>query len=144
MITYLLKVISWENDADNYNTVEIRSQDRTEIEFYIKVAQLFISCNNWNGNKGFGNADRPVDGVEAAIDKIVAEHTGTIPKYWDKERSKRDDPDWWAAGYGDNGDYYEDGIYDLIGLWCEGERYRVFESFKVFKVTDIEDVTGEF
>lgn len=147
-MTYLLKVTSWENDADNYNTVEIRSEDATEIAFYIKVAKLFYSENAWGDKpKGFGNADREGDifkRVDEAIDKIVAEHIGTIPKYWSKAKVQEEEPEWWAQYGANSTDFYSDNIYDLIGYWLDGERYRVFEGFKVFKVSDIIDVTSEF
>ena len=43
---YTIKVTSWENDADNYNTREITVDTKEEAEMYYNMMQLFKSKNN--------------------------------------------------------------------------------------------------
>lgn len=136
---YVLKVKSWENDADNYRTEEVRSEDHDHIELLVRVAHLFFSESD--DPKGFGNSesvayDADQCPVNDAIDKIIEDMKAagkTIHEDWVRPEE-----------FQDRTDFYSDHIHDLIGAWNEGEYYRVFESFKVEWIQNPVDVTGEF
>ena len=55
---YMLRITSWENDGDDYRTVEHQGLTLEEVKFYVEVANLFKSCNDWK-KPGFGNSDEP-------------------------------------------------------------------------------------
>jgi hypothetical protein len=126
---FLLKVVSWENDADNYNTWEKDGLSENDVRFYILMAKLFAS--KYDDAGAFGNARIPRCGVpdpmtealEARVAGFVA-NGGTVPA------------DWWG----------EDSLYDIIGIWNEGENYRVYESHSVVEVPEpgLKDVTEKF
>ena len=135
---YLLKITTWENDADNYNTVEYSGLTVDQVSFYIEIVNLFTSCNS--NDRGFGN-EYVKDGTEfidKAIDKIVTKYKESgmlIPEYWDKLH---------ITDY-EYGSKYSAAIYNMIGIWNEGEYYRVFDSFEVFYIPGgIQNVTEQF
>lgn len=148
---YLLKITTSENDADNYNTEEIRGiQTTDEVNFYIAVCELFFSENdNSRDHKRFGNSDALNSPVAEAIIKIVDEwhcKSLTVVEEWDYTK-------WDSSYHPDNGnlievasDYYSDLLYDIgLGAWGEGEYWRVFEKFEVFFVpSEIQNVTHQF
>jgi hypothetical protein len=61
---YLLKITTWENDGDNYNTKELHGLSEMETNFVIDVCELFYSCNGWGAEDVFGNADAGGDTYE--------------------------------------------------------------------------------
>lgn len=150
---YLLKITTWENDADNYNTKEIAGLSRSEAIFLIKVCQLFKSCNQggkydiwWPGQEPSTYQRKTDEGMVEDImtfcDTYRVQEWGLIPEGWN-----------WRQ-FETNGvkiedvarDYYNELLYDLgLGSWADGEYRRVFESFKVLRVPEvIQDVTDEF
>lgn len=141
---YLLKITTWENDADNYATIERAGLTESEAKFLIKVAENFKSANNPK-ERGLGNHDI-LDGVTLSeiIDAIADKHKasgGQVPPDWDKENPKHAEflQGKWAS------DFYHDHIYELIGIWNEGELYRVFDDYEVFYVPEpIKNVTDQF
>jgi hypothetical protein len=139
---FLLKITTWENDGDNYNTLDLAGLSEDHVSFFLRVANLFQSYNR-HGDGKFGNNEVNDDATGTAIDAIVAEFKANnreVPIDWDKELYPDKE---WLAEYCDG--FYNDHIYELIGIWCEGERYRVFDSFKVFHVpAALEDVTHKF
>lgn len=170
---YMLKITTWENDADNYNTLTKTGLTKEDTIFYIKVAKLFISCNNRDAkeNYAFGNSDVfrtwdiedfPIEGpypdrsgeryrrrddmmlplrAKEVIDAHKAEY-GSVPEYYEY-----DNPKWGKApvSYKDFRDFFNDVLYDLVGKWCDGDYWRVFENFEVFLVPgEIKNVTEEF
>ena len=142
---YLLKITTWENDADNYNTVDFDGLDVNQTNMLIDIAELFESRHS---QQGFGNSDcsgANRDLLFSKIDAIIEEYRskGTvIPEQWDKQNP--DFADYMAGPYAD--DFYSDPIYDMIGIWREGELYRVFDDYQVFLVPDQapQDVTDSF
>ncbi len=145
---YLLKVTTWENDADNYRTIELDGLSESDVQFYIKVAELFKSAHSWPRDKdqmAFGNEDVS-DAPYEPIDEIAQAHRAagyTVPEAWDVEKAKVEDAEWFEK-YGE--DFYNEPLYDLIGIWNEGQMYRVFESYEVFYVPEnsIQNVTKKF
>ncbi len=141
---YLVKITTWENDADNEKTVERDGLTEAQARFLIRAAQLFNSKNS--ANPGFGNCNRKSDAdLPDRLEALVAEHkvqygNEGIPEYWDV--------DTWAAEAEHDEyreDYTRDVFYDLIGMWNEGEYWRVFTRFEVFLVPEaIRNVTEDF
>lgn len=139
---FLLKITTWENDADAYNTVELPGLGEDEVKFFIEVAKLFYSRHS-HLEKGFGNSERGMDEVGPSIDEIVAKFKAeglTVPKDWDKEQYE---DKVWLERYEE--DFYSDYLYDLIGSWNDGYYWRVFDDFQVFHVPSaLENVTHKF
>jgi hypothetical protein len=65
---YTIKVVSWENDGDNYKTLHKVVEDRDEALKIKRICEtLFRSCNNGDG--GVGNA---MDGeCEHVIEEFI-------------------------------------------------------------------------
>jgi hypothetical protein len=150
---YLVRVTSWENDADNYKTVERAGLSESDARFFIRAAQLFRSVNRheFGDAPRFGNADIRGDrpgrandaGLPDALEALVREHKavfGSVPQYWDTDTWKNEAQ---HAEY--RVDYTHEVFYDLIGTWAEGEYWRVYESHVVLFVPEvIRDVTASF
>ncbi len=139
---YVLKVMTWENDADNRVWGETRTKDRDHVELLVRIAHLFKSQNRGEG-LAFGNsevvvgADCNVD-LADAIDAIVADMRGQgkkILKTWDRA----EDPEFSEEEF-----FYMDSLYDFIGTWADGEYWRVFERFTVEIIENPIDVTDQF
>ena len=84
---YTLKVVSWENDGDNYNTKQVTYDNK---ELAIEVARmcttLFISCHN--GNNGIGNTNEGDEkGAQEKVLKYMQEH----PILWENDEVIDDD-----------------------------------------------------
>ena len=136
---YLVKITTWENDADNYNTTEFSGLTKDQAQLIIDIASLFSS----NGRGiGYGNCEieEENEALYTEIDKIISTFTdggGILPDAWAEADSE------WIEKYYSN--RYDDPVYDLIGIWNEGEYYRVFELFEVFFVPQaIENVSDQF
>jgi hypothetical protein len=139
---YLLKITTWENDADNYATKDLDGLTADEVRFYIMIAKCFYSGSN-NGRQTLGNTDvwssyrnssRSVD-HNVYIDQKIQE--------W-REAGNSVPEDWVRP---DNGDdyFYVELLCELIDTWGEGEMWRVFDSFEVYHVPhEIQEVTSEF
>ena len=50
---YTVRVTSWENDGDNYKTVDFHVGEKEKVDVVVKFANLFIS--NSNNPSGIGN-----------------------------------------------------------------------------------------
>lgn len=69
---YRLTVTSWENDADNYNTVVVDGLTKDQVELAVDFIKLVAksSCNH----KGYyGNMYDPDDGEIAQFDAAITE-----------------------------------------------------------------------
>jgi hypothetical protein len=171
---YLLKIITWENDADNYNTKEIEGLSEHEVRFYTKIAQLFNSCHDTaDSDTRFGNADKyrynapkfPINGpypdrsaekyrreddmmLPVRIKEIVDAHKkefGSVPDFFDYEGYSAKYDNVKFETDADFRELFNDALYDIIGSWADGEYWRVFESFEVFWIPEqIKNVTSEF
>jgi len=155
---YLVKIKSWENDLGNYNTTEFSGLTESAARVLISIAKLFYSENDGSFINGkwkklrenaFGNSDidRTRDALTQAITQIVDSARRLnydIPKEWDFMNP--DYADFVNDIRNSLSDFYQKSIYDLIGIWCEGELYRVFDSFEVYLVPEssIKNVTADF
>lgn len=142
---YMIKITTWENDGDNYNTVSKEGLTADEARFYWEVAHLFTSKNYRQeeavtyGNADVGTVREEVNDSIGLIAQRFREKGLGIPKDWDIEAYEDKE---WLEKYGD--DFYSDSLYDIVGIWCEGEYYRVFESAEVFLIPEaIKNVTDE-
>lgn len=140
---YLLKITTWENDYDNIRVTEYSGLNKSHVLFLIRVAQLFNSNGRRGDNSGYGNetiTKELSDMINRDIDSIAMEYND-IPEDWSKSAYKLQNPEEEI-----DDDFYGDCIYDMIGIWCEGERWRVFDEFEVFLIPDvnIKNVTESF
>jgi hypothetical protein len=141
---YLLKIRSWKNDADFYNTKEVDGLSWHEAFFLIKVAQLFQSQDSETTKDCFGNNDIDYLAASEVIDEIAnnfRKQGFSLPKEW--EQHYKEDEGFF------NEEFYYDQIENLIGTWNCGEcteYFRVFDSFEVFWVPEnaIKNVTYRF
>jgi hypothetical protein len=135
----LLRITTCENDADNYHTEDHDGLSAAEVDFLLMIARLF----GYDGE--LGNGDRGEDGagedLDVALDAVIQAHRdegGLVPNDWDKLHDPQK-----TARLGVN--FYQHLVQDLIGIWNDGEYWRVFEDFQVLSVPhDIEDVTSRF
>lgn len=51
---YVIRVTSWENDADNYLTKEMHIAEKEKVDVLVEFVKLFTSSNNYK-NRGIGN-----------------------------------------------------------------------------------------
>lgn len=139
---YLIRITSWENDGDNYNTKEIQVATDKEARAVTEFAWLFKSQNR-RGDSGIGNMYEPDDAersqVLAAFQKIYEKHPGVFDLDLSTVEDEEEKADYIL-------DYFIDYAYDL-GLSC-GEFYtRVCEKVEVlYFPQDVvcEDKTAEF
>lgn len=138
---YQLHITSWENDADNYRTVILSALTYEDVKFIIRVVEHFHS--QWRTNSEtsfkFGNTNIVRYDSEDECKGYLA-----IKEAYEycKPSSSQLLADVEAA-LEDKDDY--DFIYEWIGTWMEGEKYRVFDSVEVYYIPEeIENVTEKF
>lgn len=127
---YRITVTSWENDADNYNTVTIDGLDEQEARYHVDLLKL-IKSSHCNDKTVFGNMYEPRDSeikaFEEAIEGVFYKHGKSFP------------PDMTL-------DIAMDILSDYTG-YGEGYTTRVAEKITVEYVPEeifIEDVTKQF
>lgn len=142
---YVIKVTTWENDGDNYMTVEKSGLSATDVKFYIMICNMFRAEYDTAYQpvigRRLGNGEIQEIDINAVLDAAVnhfRDQIGPIPHDWDKKLIAES-----AVHVGD--DFYADLVYDLIGNWMEGTYYRVVEGYQVFYVpVELVDSTKEF
>lgn len=124
---YQLRVTSWENDADNYNTVSLDGLSKEDVEFYLNFIKVFRELDLEN------RCDEPITDEEAASfrEKISDLYNGNIP-----EKFK----EWLGSdGY---------AIVELSSDVLSGSTdftTRVYDSHEVyFFPEDVNEVTDQF
>ncbi len=145
---YLIKVTSWENDADNYNTKEMQVETEDDAKALVKFCWLFTSKNN-RTDRGIGNFYEPglsqISEINSAFYDFHQEHPGFKGTFFDEPLNLDgiEDEDEQIDALRD---YYIDIAYDL-GLSC-GEYYtRVCDKVEVLYFSQdvlCEDLTSEF
>lgn len=124
---YQLRVTSWENDADNYNTVSLDGLSKEDVEFYINFIKVFRELDLEN------RYDETVTDEEAHEfrEKISDIYKGTIPDKFEE----------WFDGDGHS-------IVDLSGnILSNNSEFttRVYDFHEIyFFPDDVNDVTGDF
>lgn len=136
---YRLTVITWENDADNYQTKVLEGLSLERTQFLVELISLFKSKNH-RSESGLGNMYQPKKeeclAVITAVNKVAEKHPKEfICDGYSLEDCKKDMSD------------------DMWELLCDlgiagGDFYtRVLENFKVeYMPTQVElaDVTDKF
>lgn len=130
---YQLHIISWENDADNFNTTIYSGLTKEDVQFYIYFLGHFKSHRTY-GNESI---EKYPDAEKIAITNAYEKHRPTSPQLLEDVKSSIED---WKTSDDDH-----DWVNETIGIWNEGENYRVFDYCEVYLVsTPIPNVTGEF
>lgn len=137
---YRITVVSWENDADNYNTEVKEGFTEDEAKFLVELFKKFSSCNNHN--KGIGNlrgSDEDMETYKSVIAEVVSRHpvASTSEKFSGCFKGPDDDGDV----------YYGEYLYDFGLGGTEYSLTRVCESVKVEYVPQeiiLVDVTDQF
>lgn len=80
---YEIVVTSWENDADNYNTVTYFTDDKEHALATVEFADLFKK-STWEG--GVGNSYDPsaeeLKRIESIFVNFYKDHPHLLPKDW--------------------------------------------------------------
>jgi hypothetical protein len=130
---YQLNIISWENDADNYRTNIIYGLTKEDVQFYLHF------LNHFKSHKPYGNEDIQdyPDAEKIAITNAYEKCRPTSPQLLEDVKN--------SIEYWKTNDYSCEWVYETIGIWNEGEYYRVFDHCEVYLIrTPIPNVTGEF
>ena len=121
---FMLTIDTWENDGDNCKSTTLYGLKKGDVKFYISLLNALSGGGNEEVSKQFENV---------ALVTALAE---SPPESLDLRND--------LEGMVECQDC-SDFVYDLIGIWNEGEMYRVFERAKVHYVPDIcLDVTEGF
>lgn len=106
---YTLKVVSWENDGDNYRTKFKTVDSIEEASKLVKICkELFVSREGGVGNSMDGDSDH-------ALFEFIEGNSGLFPDLYDK---------------GDIYDYFRELAYSLMG-GSEWYDFRICESIEV-------------
>ena len=131
---YLLKVTTWENDGDNYNTVDMDGLTAEQVRFYLHVCKKFGYDNDseTSGNKGVHG-----EAFHVGMMEHIAAYEGEVPADW--QFVGDDDTDL------DDEYFYQDLLCDIGIQSTEYGYWRVFEDGEVFLVPEaIKNVTSQF
>jgi hypothetical protein len=134
--TFEIHIETWENDADDYDTIVHTGLSSEDVRFYHDLAKLFRSCNASPAG-GLGNDEHDLDFLLELVEGVVARHpdlsvnTGII--WYERLES--------IANYERLCAYVLSEPVEYDFGFC-----RVFDSFKVFAVQDGKrvDVTAGF
>lgn len=139
---YRLEVVSWENDADNYNTKVIDGLTIRQVQFYTKLCKMLESKNSWGDTAHFGNmyepSDEEVAAYIAAVRPLARAYVDVINCEGYTETDIEDDEDL--------GNRLNDFTSDLMGN-SEYYYHRVVESFSVHYLSEdieLQDITDQF
>lgn len=134
---YQLSITSWENDADNYNTITISGLTFEDVKFYLHFLSFFRSAYSYKGEgEYFGNRD---------IDECPEAYYIALSSAYENFPPSSPELLKCIVEYMDNLDWCHDWASDIIGSWNEGSSYRVYDSFEVhYFETSGKDVSQEF
>lgn len=114
----LLKVVSWENDGDNYKTTETYINTIEEGKALKHMFEVLFKSEN-NGKNGIGNASEGDDKSER-IEEYRQENEFFKEKYTKKEFFN----------------YINDTINEGFMEWSEFYSYRVCESATLYEIKE--------
>lgn len=118
---YHIRIRSWENDADNYNTITIVTQNEDEVKFYAEWLPLFKTASNGGiDNDHFGNMGDWEWTEEIAAH--IRDLTNVLCRKYGLEEIEETEDGLYHVG---------ELVYDALGS-SEGRAYRVFESMEVY------------
>jgi len=132
---YQLHITSWENDADNYKTKILSGLTKEDVQFYIH----FLSHFEMNKPYENGSIRKYPDAEKIAITNAYEKCRPTSPELLEVVENSLE---YWKTG---DGNCDCDLVYETIGIWSEGDLYRIFDSCEVYLIrTPIPNVTREF
>lgn len=70
---YELKVTTWENDGDHYQTNSVIVTSQEDHDFYVQLINMFRSCNARN-NPGLGNEEISEETLQEVVEELMEEH----------------------------------------------------------------------
>jgi len=119
---YMIEVVSWEDDGDNYQTNKLSGLNENDVDFYKELLPLFY-CKS-NNSDCFGNCYEESDlrDIEETLDIL----TNLIIKYYPNFNKFYSDYD------------FSDSIHTIKYEFLDkvlgsGEFYfRVFEAMKIY------------
>lgn len=130
---FLLKVTTWENDGDNYNTVDLDGLTETEVRFYLHLCKKFDSY----AVDTFGNEDIHGEQFYIGMMEHIKAYDGEVPVKWQFKPDEDTDLD--------DEYFYQDRLGDIGIQSTEHGFWRVFEDGEVFLVPEeIKNVTKQF
>ena len=121
---YQIRVETWENDGDDYETNIISGLTYDDVKFYKELVMCFTSCNNPRTGGGMGNEDQSKQTLSELLNEVLEDH----PKISDALR-----------------EVIEKSMDDIYGFfykflnWPVQYEYgfcRVVEDFKVFHLDE--------
>lgn len=132
---YTIKVISWENDGDNYNSKSAGGLTREQTQFYVDI------CNLMSGE--FGNMYDPseseIESLNLEVKRICELHLDTVHELFEDTRGMTE------IDLEMCGDIFLDVRYDFFG---SSDYYtRVLSELTVTYIPhdiELKDVTHEF
>lgn len=140
----LLKITTWENDGDHYQTQEHQGLTNDQAAFMIKIANLFTSANNPH-SPGFGNcdiSDIDVQKLESALEKIILEFKDLSNENFDFKQVLEDILNDKTLRETDNEEY----LYELVTVLKENitnypteysyDFLRVVQSIEAFEIKE--------
>jgi hypothetical protein len=141
---YLLFIETSENDGDNPNTYYLSGLCQDDVRFIVGFCR-HLSCafgENKNNLLYLGNtevSDKEGKNLARVAKELYLQYKSPLmAKRYRIEEYLDDESEFHSF-------VNEDLVSDLIGVWFEWSRYRVFEGFKVFYVPeDNIEVTSEF
>lgn len=140
---FRLSVTSWENDADDYQTVVLSGLTEADVHFYLDLARAFRSTHG--SGDGLGNETVAPLALVRLVDKALAAHPSVSLRereLWTRAMTL-DCPDKKSAVDPEQTEEFLAGgaVYDLLCEKVLGTPVnydygfcRVFESFQVLQV----------
>ena len=140
---YLLKITTWENDADNYNSATLDGLTPAQVEFYVAVAKMHYSGSSQKGC--FGNMYEPSEEEEEeytnAMRVLYKKHIDVVAELWGEDFG----PEWIV--HPDFLDMVMSVNCDLTLSSSEGRMTRVTDSIEISYTPvdiDLEDCTAKY
>lgn len=142
---FIIECTSWENDGDDYKTIQKRGRTRGFVDVVLALAPLFGSCNS-RRNGGFGNTSSDeVD--ELNLVEAVQEALKDIPPVvcqgvlgFDvmgvdllvELAESSDDQAEWDKKLNEIASHVSDFVHENITGYSEWYEFRVAETVKVY------------
>lgn len=121
---YLLKIVSWENDADNYKTIDVLVDNKEKALAFMAFCLGPLHRDNTHTEKGIGNTH------EYDLDETITEKLKVFIEsnpYWKELYKDSSDEDIYEK--------FSELAYDLVG-GSDFYKFRVCESCKLYEVKE--------
>lgn len=136
MSTFTVRVTSWENDADHYDTQSIEGLTKADAEFYHDLANLFLHVRGQRDR--MGNEYHQPEDVIATIAPVIAKHLPTISDH-QAEQWGQFNVDVEADGFVTS-EAYEDQLIELMyGMLGEPVDYD-YGFYRMVEKIEVEEI----